>query len=137
MTIIKIHEKKLLKFLLFLNHLSKKQVSYIGVFFILHDNVIVKNEAILYNYLIINQDRYLVAEFIVGNVVSQWKIIYSDNNTDSTTLSGEDKKKLCDYLKIKKHNTNAFSIKPSKLKTLVGKLFDLSMSDMHGEYEIN
>lgn len=93
------------------------------------------NDTALVKFLVINQQRYFVAEFSDDNVVSQWYITYSDSNEDATILTEKDKDKLCDLLKITKHSNTAISIKPSKSKTLIGKKFNLTVQDLHGEYK--
>ena len=100
-----------------------------------NDGEIEINDTELIKYLPMNDYRYFVAEFSDNNVIPQWRIEYSDNNSNSLTITDEEKQKYCDLLKIVKHSDNSISIKTSKSKALLGKLFNLTVQDANGEYK--
>lgn len=106
------------------------------------NNELVKDE-ILSQSLIIGTTSYYIAEFSDNKVSNaEWRVSYVDITEADEKLSQERKDYYCGLIKISDFGdsigdeitVSSISIRPSKVKQLVGKKFLLTVQNHDGEY---
>ena len=89
-------------------------------------------------------NSYFIAEFSNLKVTNpEWRISYANNSEADETLSEDRKQYYCNLMNINNFGKNklgeisisSISIKPNKVKSLIGKKFLLSVQDYDGQYK--
>lgn len=107
------------------------------------NNELVKND-VLSQSLVIGATSYYIAEFSDNKVSSaEWRVSYVDINEADNELSQERKDYYCGLIKISDFGDSigdeitisSISIRPNKVKQLIGKKFLLTVQNHDGEYK--
>jgi hypothetical protein len=102
-----------------------------------------EKDVVINNDTSIGVASYYIAEFSDNKVGSaEWRISYVDTTEADKTLSEDRKKYYCGLLKIVDFGTSnsdeitisSVSVKPGKVKQLIGKKFLLTVQNHEGEY---
>lgn len=119
-----------------------------------------ENTSIIYSASLVNEElikdetfvgemkiginSYFIAEFSNLKVVNpEWRISYVNSSEADETLSEDRKQYYCNLMNINNFGKNklgeisisSISIKPNKVKSLIGKKFLLSVQDYDGQYK--
>lgn len=78
----------------------------------------------------IGRSFYFLPQFSHENIEAEWRIRLKNNDG----LSFEEVKYLEGLMKLNEFEDNLLLVKPGKATSLYGKVFELSVSDMNGEY---
>lgn len=106
------------------------------------DNSLVK-DTVLDNTLSIGTVSYFIADFSDTVENPEWRISYVNTTEVDENLPDERKQYYCGLLKISTFgqsvvdgvNISSISIRPNKVKSLVGKKFNLTVQNHDGEYK--
>lgn len=107
-----------------------------------NNNELIKDES-LGNTLSIGNLSYFIAEFSDIVEAPEWRISYVNTTEEDERLSEDRKQYYCGLLKINTFGQNVInektissvSVRPNKVKSLVGKRFLLTVQNHDGEYK--